>query len=447
MRTTGSVYAQIVLVLLAMTSAGLGQEGSKSYSGNEEDEINARIASLEQEIGKQQNEIGRLRDQLSVLLSSTSSQTTALGSDAFATNAGDGRESHAGAGIDGLLAGTTLTGLMDVYYSYNAHQPLSGISGLRLFDDQTNQFALSLLELGLVKVPTDDNRLGYNLTLGFGNAMNKVNGTDPGGLGFAQYLKEGTASYLTPLGRGLLIDVGKFTTPIGAEAMESQNNWNYSRGLLFDYAAPFYLFGLRAKYSFNDKYALTSYLVNGWNNLVDVYSSGKTGGITFEWRPSGKTSVRETWLVGRGATPADTQRRTFTSTVISYQATAKLSFMANADYGHSTHVLGVTHPVRWSGVAGYARYQFHPLYSLAARYEYYKDPDGFTTSDACSFLTPQNIREVTATVERQVRHHFITRLELRRDVSNRPVFFRAGTPLKDQTTITAGLMYVLEPNH
>ena len=445
MRATGSFHAQILLLLLALTSAGLGQESSSSPSGRDGDEVKTRIVSLEQQIGRQQDEIGRLRDQLSVLLRSTSSEATPSESDAFVSKTSDGRESRTG--IDGLLAGTTLTGLMDVYYSYNAHQPLSGVSGLRLFDDQTNQFALSVLELGLVKLPTDDNRLGYNLTLGFGNAMNKVNGTDPGGLGFAQYLKEGSASYLTPLGRGLLIDVGKFTTPIGAEAMESQNNWNYSRSLLFNYAAPFYLFGVRAKYSFNDKYALTGYLVNGWNNLVDVYSSGKTGGITFEWRPSRKTIVRETWLVGRGATPADTQRRNLSSTVISYQATAKLAFMANADYGHSDYIVGVPHPVRWSGIAGYARYQFHPLYSFAARFEYYNDRDGFTTCGVCSSLTPQHIQEVTATFERQVHHHLITRLEFRRDVSNRPVFFRAGAPVKDQPTITAGLMYVLEPNH
>ncbi len=42
------------------------------------------------------------------------------------------------------------------------------------------------------------------------------------------------------------IDAGKFVTPIGAEVIESQDNWNYTRSTLFGYAIPFYHTGLRA---------------------------------------------------------------------------------------------------------------------------------------------------------------------------------------------------------
>ena len=41
-------------------------------------------------------------------------------------------------------------------------------------------------------------------------------------------------------------DVGKFVTPIGAEVIESQDNWNYTRSILFGYAIPFYHVGVRA---------------------------------------------------------------------------------------------------------------------------------------------------------------------------------------------------------
>ena len=130
-------------------------------------------------------------------------------------------------GITSVLGGATVTGLVDGYYTYNTNQPSNhGYSPTSFFSPRSNQFGLSLLELGLVKTPTADSRLGYNITFGFGEAMNVVNAsggdsvnfsaasrTGGYGFGFAQNLKEGYFSYLAPIGKGLQIDVGKFVTP------------------------------------------------------------------------------------------------------------------------------------------------------------------------------------------------------------------------------------------
>ena len=64
-------------------------------------------------------------------------------------------------------------------------------------------------------------------------------------------------------------DAGKFVTPMGAEVIESQDNWNYARSILFGYAIPFYHVGLRATYPVNHKVALGAQLVNGWNNASE----------------------------------------------------------------------------------------------------------------------------------------------------------------------------------
>src|ERR1035437_1025389 len=196
-------------------------------------------------------------------------------------------------GIASVLKGSTVNGLVDGYYGFNFNTPANRTNGLRLFDNATNQFALNLIEVGLDKAPDAGSRLGYDVTLGFGNAMNVVNSSDPGGLGFAQYLKQAYVSYLAPVGKGLTLTFGKFVTPNGAEVIESNKNWNYSRSLLFNYAIPFYHFGVSAAYTFNDKYSLTGYVVNGWNNLVDTYSSGKTGGLSFVWNPNKKVAFTE----------------------------------------------------------------------------------------------------------------------------------------------------------
>ena len=69
--------------------------------------------------------------------------------------------------------------------------------------------------------------------------MQQVNVNSGGSPTFLQYLKEVYASVLAPVGKGLEIDAGKFVTPMGAEVIESDANWNYSRSLLFNYAIPF----------------------------------------------------------------------------------------------------------------------------------------------------------------------------------------------------------------
>src|SRR5712691_6123599 len=202
--------------------------------------------------------------------------------------------------IASLLGPTSVSGFVDTYYQYNSNHPVGNTAGFRAFDFNSKQISLNMVELILDKAPDASGpagRTGYHVSLGFGDAMNTVNRSDPGGLLFAQYLKEAYFSYLAPVGKGLQIDVGKFVTPMGAEVIESKDNWNYSRGLLFTWAIPFFHFGARAKYTFNDKYALTSYFANGWNNIVDN-NSGKTYGVSFSWNPTKKVSFGQTYMAG-----------------------------------------------------------------------------------------------------------------------------------------------------
>ena len=97
-----------------------------------------------------------------------------------------------------------------------------------------SQFSLNLIELQLDKPVDKTSPLGFRVAFGFGQAINAVNNaTIPVALRSAQYLKEGYMSYMAPVGKGLQIDAGKFVTPAGAEVIETNQNWNYSRSLLF----------------------------------------------------------------------------------------------------------------------------------------------------------------------------------------------------------------------
>jgi hypothetical protein len=287
------------------------------------------------------------------------------------------------------------------------------------------------------------NRVGYHIAVGFGQAMNQVNATEfgPGGNepNFAQNLKEAYLEYMAPVGKGLQINVGKFVTPAGAEVIETKDNWNYTRGILFAWAIPYFHTGVSAKYAFNSKFALSGYLVNGWNNSTET-NSGKTTGFTAAYTPSSKFSFIETYLVGPEAFNDNSNYRHLSDTIVTFNPTAKLSLMANYDYGHDRPA-GV--PVWWSGIAGYIKYTPNDKWAFSTRGEWFNDHDGFETGAA------QHLSEFTFTLQRMLAGKLMSRLEFRRDMSDQNTFpFRTSSvpgslylPTDSQNTVTLGLVY------
>jgi len=342
-------------------------------------------------------------------------------------------------GLAGLLGPTTLSGFVDVYYGYNSNQPIGRTTAFRNFDINSGQFGLNMIELVADKAPdATASRLGYHVALGFGQAMNIVNSTEPGQFptesNFDQYLKEGYLEYLAPIGKGLQINVGKFVTPAGAEVIETKDNWNYSRGLLFALAIPYFHFGTSAKYAFNSKFALTGYLVNGWNNSIDN-NSGKTTGFSAAWTPNSKFSLIQNYLVGPEQFNDNSNFRHLSDTVVSFSPNSKLSFLANYDYGHD-HLSGAPFSVHWSGIAGYIKYAPNDKWAFAGRGEYFSDNGGTQSG------TPQKLSEFTLTLQRMLASKLMTRLEFRRDMSDQNVFPDHASGLKDsQNTVTLGMVY------
>lgn len=399
--------------------------------------MSERVQQLEKELAELKGEIAAMK---SSSMTAAVPASAAVAPPAAAAAAPAPADAPKATTLASILGPTSISGFVDVYYGENFNNPSTRLNDLRFFDGATNQFGLNLIELVVDKQPDPSNsRTGYHIALGYGQAMNAIYGASTSGtLSADQYVKEAYFSYLAPVGKGLQIDVGKFVTPAGAEVIETKDNWNYSRGLLFSYAIPYYHFGMRAKYAFNTKYSLTGYFVNGWNSVIDN-NSGKTYGMSFAWTPNAKWSVTQNYLAGPEQNNDNSNWRQLTDTVVSYNATKKLSLMANYDYGRGDHILGVVPPVYWTGIAGYVKYALNDKYSLATRYEYYDDHYGFTTG------TPGHIQEVTGTFEHPVATHILTRLEFRHDAANNPIFTKGtSTPVDAQTTLTAGMVFIFD---
>jgi hypothetical protein len=421
----------VVFLTLVMACSQLNaQEKSESTGSATADDASAKIEELEKELDA-------LKVQIDQLKKAPEEKAAAPAPAASAVTEAPAVPTTKPSLAETLFNSTTISGSVDGYYGLDFEHPASRQAGLRVFDNYKNQFSLNLAELVIKRNPDTGTRLGYNLTFGYGNAMHVVNSLEPGGENFAQNVEQAYVSYLAPIGKGLQIDFGKFVTPAGAEVIESAPNWNYSRGVLFGYAIPFYHFGLRATYTFNPKVTLTGFLVNGWNNIVAI-NTGKTYGFSLALTPSSKVSITQNYLGGPQTPDSNSHWRHLSDTVVQINVTPKLTLLENFDYGAGDMIPGVS-SVYWTGIATYAKYDFNDQYSFGVRYEYYDDHDGFTTG------TQQNINEYTITLQRTFAQHLLSRLEFRRDMSNHAILPRGVSELvKNQNTLEMGLMYVFD---
>lgn len=341
-------------------------------------------------------------------------------------------EQKKNSGFLGFFRDVEVSGLVDGYYSYNFNRPDGKANTGRAFDAYDNSFSLNLAKLTLEKKNDLANPLGFKLDLGYGPTVDIVNGPGPFGGQQVKNVLQAYLSYVVPVGNGLTVDFGKFVTPVGAEVIETKDNYNYTRSFMFAYG-PYYHTGFRGKYTVNSKVSFTGFLLNGWDTALDN-NNGKTYGMSVSLTPTSKFAITETYLGGPEQTGDSRPWRNFSDTVISYVATDKLTFLANIDYGTDKFVTG--QKGHWFASAFYFKYAFNNRFAFSPRYEVFDDHDGFRTG------LRQTLQEFTLTQEVKLVNNFITRFEFRRDWSNQDFFNKSvGNLVRSQNTLLIGLMY------
>lgn len=330
----------------------------------------------------------------------------------------------------------TVSGLADTYYSYNGN-------GYRGLGDNQNlgfapnsfEFSAALLELNFEKKPTDKAPTGFYIGLMSGTTaylLDQQGDKTP----YSGMVRQVYGSLL--LLPGLQLDIGKYATPMGAEVIESNLNWNYTRSLLYNYVPATHT-GARLTYTLNDAFYVQGHIFNGWNNVIN-HTSGKGACVQV-----GITPIKPLPIVLNYMTSSESSGANATSTltnigarslfdgVVTFNATNALSFMVNYDAGSQSNGVAAGTAANWSGVAGYVRYTALPFLSaVALRYESYNDTDGFNTG------TKQTLNEGTLTLEKDL-DGAVLKLDIRQDNSDKKFFTVSdGSTSQSQLTVTFG---------
>jgi putative OmpL-like beta-barrel porin-2 len=326
-----------------------------------------------------------------------------------------------------------LSGSIDGYYSFNANHPASGFNQLRNFDFRANQFSLNMAKLTMQH---DADPIGFRVDLGFGRAFDTIHAAEQAPDIF-RYLEQAFISVKPKGWGGFQADFGEFVTSAGAEVIETKDDWNYSRSLLFSWAIPYYHFGLRTSIPIGKSFSAGVQLVNGWNNIEDN-NSGKTVGLTATYTRA-KFGWTNTWYGGPEKAASNKGHRNLYDSVLTLTPTEKLNAYLNFDYGQERALDRSLN--RWIGFAAAVRIAPTKWFAITPRGEYFYDATGFNTG------RKQKLNEVTLTGEFKLAQGMLTRVEYRRDNSDALFFDRGATPdaAESQNTFLVGIVAFFGP--
>jgi hypothetical protein len=267
----------------------------------------------------------------------------------------------------------TIDGLVDAYYMAYLNPPSGPGNSLtptanRQFDVNSNTFTLNYAKLG---IGVNADNVGLRIDMGYGAMGNLINGFpgpgiapvgSPAALG-APFVVQQAYATLTPVDN-LTIDFGKFVTTAGAEVIEANKNWLYSRSLLF-FNIPLVHTGLRAGYKVNDMVSVQGSVVNGWNGQgfeVDTNSNKTFGASASITAPNGLSVIPTIYF---GKEFASTSWR-FLGDLVAAYTMGPLGLNFNFDFVKDSNI----GPNPFFGVAGMGRYSVNDHFAGTLRGEF-----------------------------------------------------------------------------
>ncbi len=325
--------------------------------------------------------------------------------------------------------GISVHALVDAGYEHNFNQPNFNTNVFRAWDQDGFQLTQGNLHI------ERDGTVGFVTDINVGQVANSISSvTHYSNQAFVggQWI-DATQYYLTytaPFGSGVSFEAGRFVTLLGAEIIPVYNNQNFneSRGLVFNLGEPLTHTGVRASYTFNDYVSATAGLNNGW----DDPAANSNGGPNFEGEltlnnKDKSVSLVVNGIVGPNAIGGANGKQASNSNLgaIDPIATWKPSFVPNltlqAEYLYASQDGPVIngHSASWQGAAGYVVYDFTPAIESATRAEFFDDMDGYRTNGEA-----QTLWEITQTISYKVPEvtGLIARLEYRHDNSSQNSF-------------------------
>ena len=353
----------------------------------------------------------------------------------------------------------SITGYLDTYYQYNFNKPsprhvpnpvntdpnsaaykglVPGGTQLRNFDVQDNQFTLASAEISYFR--SVDN-LSLRLDLVTGDNTDMMHASSGSVDETSKHIGQAIVSYKPDSFKSITINFGKMLSHVGWEGAKAKDNWNYSRSLLYAFAAPYWHNGLAISWeAIPEVFVGNFYIYNGWNNMNDSNRS-KTFGVQLAYKPSAGLSITYNAIGGPEQEENEKNKRIVHDLILTWAINEQFAIASDWIVGSEekaiTNANDKISDAHWSALQLGMKYSPNESFYLSPRLESFWDREGFTTGAS------QTIREATLTASYRPSSKLEMRLEGRQDISTRNSFEKDKDPSHSQSTITLSSLVTL----
>jgi Putative beta-barrel porin-2, OmpL-like. bbp2 len=316
-------------------------------------------------------------------------------------------------------------GFVDVGYLLDFNHPANRVFRSRGTTWHVDRPQINMAAFYVRKKADEKSRWGIELTAQAGKDAEAFgfSATAPniGGYKFLRQLGPTNVSYLAPVGKGLTIQGGIFSSFIGYDGLYAKDNFNYTRPWGADFT-PYFMMGVNVSYPFTKKITGTFFVVNGYWHLAHANNVPSWGGQAAV-SASSHLTIKQTVLVGPHQSNTSFKFWRFLSDTIVEYKTEKRTIAFDTNF--STESVAAPNIARawWFAAELPMRWTLNPRWAVAVRPEVAWDSQGRWT------LARQTVIAFTTTLEYKLPYkssNTIFRLEHRYDHSTGPDggFFR-----------------------
>ena len=329
----------------------------------------------------------------------------------------------------------TIGGGIDVFYSYDFTAPKEHTIPYYVSMNRHNEFNINLAYIDL---KFESKRIKSRFVPAIGTFMNANYADEPGLL---KIPIEANVGVKLSKRKDLWFEAGVLSSPYTNETALSKDHLLYTRSIASEYA-PYYLAGVKLSYTLNSKLKLMTYLLNGWQQIIDKNDS-KSLGTQIEFKPNKKQLINWNTYIGdeRSASNPLFRMRYFTDIYWMYNMDGKFSFVSCLYFGNQQTLTSENKLENnlWWQLNFSSRYTFKNNLALAARVEYFEDPNSIQIKSITSAKEFNFFGSAIALTIPFEKNAFL-RLEAKELFSlNNPLFLSGDNQLRNSTILTANL--------
>jgi hypothetical protein len=310
-------------------------------------------------------------------------------------------------------------GFIDAAYLWDDNHPANELFRSRGTAYMVDQPILNMTAAYVRKIASESSPWGFEVTAQAGQDTRVFGFSDtapnmPGYRGL-RHLGPTDFTYIAPIGKGLTMQAGIFSSLIGYDSLYAKDNLNYTRPWGADFT-PYLMLGLNASYPVSNKLTVSGLVVNGYWHLADANAVPSFGGQV-AYKATKHTTFKQTLLLGPHQSNTSLEFWRLLSDSIVEWKTDRITTAFEYHVGEEkVDVTGDPHAL-WMAAQLPFHYVFTPHWSVTVRPETYWDRNGRLTGFS------QTVKAITTTLELKVPYkqaNAIFRLEHRYDDSRGP---------------------------